>query len=203
MEREAKGGRGKETVYQRVGGETPQRQWGSFDSRANWNAADANDDGTPGLGYPPGRGAGAPGGSWKCRCNPGIGGAYIPRAGGVARDIEAYHLVALFSPSLLPLAANFSHVVISSREIILRAMLTSIRPDRTAPIFAPLFRFFSSFAFFLSSKFYLSGLSSSRFPRDTCVFFNRRMRKSELLGLLSYGVEKFVTDLESRSFSGQ
>lgn len=24
---------------------TPQRQWGSFDSRANWNAADANDDG--------------------------------------------------------------------------------------------------------------------------------------------------------------
>lgn len=34
-------------------GETPQRQWGSFDSRANWNAADANDDGTHrGLGYP-------------------------------------------------------------------------------------------------------------------------------------------------------
>lgn len=46
--------RGKETVYQGVGGgETPQRQWGSFDSRANWNAADANDDGTHrGLGYP-------------------------------------------------------------------------------------------------------------------------------------------------------
>ena len=76
-----------------IGGETPQRQWGSFDSRANWNAADANDDGTPWVGLPPLHGGGGfQGVLGSAGVTPGIGGAYISRRGGVARDIEAYHL---------------------------------------------------------------------------------------------------------------
>lgn len=39
----------------------------------------------PGVGLPPlAGGGGLQGGSCKYRCNPGIGGAYISRAGGVA-----------------------------------------------------------------------------------------------------------------------
>lgn len=75
-------------------GETPQRQWGSFDSRANWNAADANDDGA-GVGIPS-TGKWGLQGSCKSRCNRGIGGAYISHR-VVARDIEAY-LAFVFSP---------------------------------------------------------------------------------------------------------
>lgn len=101
----------RETRGREIEGETPQRQWGSFDSRANWNAADANDDGA-GVGISSVERWGLRG-SCKSRCNRRIGGAYISH-GVVARDIEAHR-----SPSFFPLASwrfRSHRVALSKRE---------------------------------------------------------------------------------------